>query len=94
MTELFMCPTCKGTGEQVLKVAEVSIEGTAYEEVRMRCIICKSKGKVDQITLDLLDAMDDIWCRCGAPAGSTYHTVKDGTDYCSCNNCGKTTQVG
>jgi len=94
-----ICPTCKGSGKQTIKVTTHDQDGVTESESTITCIKCKGSGEVDKAKHEAeVKAAQEFWCSCGNPSEDMeyYEFIEDGHRYhgWNCGDCGKVVQVG
>lgn len=93
------CPTCKGTGKQLIQVHFHEKGTSTVRNMEIKCTTCEGTGVVSYQTIQALEKANKMWCRCGNPSGQS-NFFDDGVDSkCSkhhwkCSDCGKILQVG
>jgi hypothetical protein len=85
------CPTCKGE-----KFISISVVGQELKKaIKIPCFDCFGTGIVTEVQRDGIERRNDLWCKCGAKSGSTFHpdafSIKH---HYTCNDCGKVVQIG
>jgi hypothetical protein len=88
------CPTCKGTGKQIIHSTTYGPEGVVERDVEIDCLTCEGSGCANNKQLARLATINDGWCRCGNPSGEQkFFNNRDCHGY-TCEDCGKLTQIG
>jgi len=91
-----ICPTCKGSGKQVVRTRTVLDGVREVSDVKIECQTCQGSGEVDKAEYEARQkAIRDFWCRCGNPSEDVeYYEYADGAHGWTCRDCGKVVQVG
>jgi len=95
--KLVDCPACRGSGKRALLAEEALPDGTVRKEsFETKCLHCGGTGRMTESQAILLKEYEAVWCACGNPSGqATYHPdTPEIKHHWTCNDCGKTTQVG
>ena len=95
--EMIKCPTCNGTGKQILRCVDYQ---TKVEELtEITCVACNGDGEITDEQLAEIEWYKNMWCKCDSVLGSDFYD----NDECDCGvskhhyhclNCGKVTQIG
>lgn len=83
------CPTCKGKKLITIKMQP------GNSELEIACFDCFGTGTVTEAQRDGIERRNDLWCKCGAKNGTSFHpdtfNVKH---HYTCNDCHKVVQIG
>ena len=92
-----LCPTCKGSCKQIIKVCNRKT-GMVEKEIPVHCGTCNGEGKVTEETLKNIMYEKSLYCSC--KNNDDVYFVDDNVDSeCSkhhwkCKNCKKIVQIG